>query len=49
MEDHNLEFVEEINIAIYKYGNTVGLEFDLDAARGTCRGDFAARGTRRAF
>ena len=34
-----------------QYDNTVGLEFDLDllvpelAARGTCRGEFATRGT----
>ena len=34
-----------------QYDNTVGLEFDLDllvaevAARGTCRGKFATRGT----
>ena len=46
VEEHNLEFVEEHNTAMLKswdqYGNTVGLEFDLDelvaelAARGTC-------------
>ena len=33
VEEHNLKFVEELNIAMYKnldqYGNTVGLEFDL--------------------
>ena len=34
-----------------QYDNTVGLKFDLDelvdelAARGTCRGEFATRGT----
>ena len=49
VEEHNLEFVEELNIAMYKnldqYGNTVGLEFDLDefvaefSVRGTCQGD----------
>ena len=57
--EHNLEFVEELNIAIEKksdqYGNTVGLEFDLDelvaerAARGTCRGEPATHGTRQVF
>ena len=46
VKEHNLEFGEELNIAMQKksdqYGNTVGLEFDLDelvtqlAARGTC-------------
>ena len=49
VEEHNLEFVEELNIAMLKnldqYANTVGLEFDLVelvtefAVRGTCRGD----------
>ena len=54
MEKNNLDFVEELNyIAMYKnldqYGNTVGLEFDLDeliaelTARGTCRGQLATR------
>ena len=50
-----IEFVEKIYIAMQKkldqYDNTVGLEFDLAllvaelAARGTCRGKFATRGT----
>ena len=45
-EEHNLKFVEELNIAMQKnkdqYGKTEVLEFDLDelvallAARGTC-------------
>ena len=58
-EEHNLEFVEELNIAMQKnkdqYGNTEVLEFDLDelvavlAARGTCRGELAIRGTRQVF
>ena len=53
MAEHHLEFVEEHNIATQKnldqYGNTVGLEFDLDewiselAARGTCVGELATR------
>ena len=53
MAEHNVEFVEELNIAMKKnldqYGNTVGLEFDLDeliaklAARGTCVGELATR------
>ena len=30
VEENNLEFVEELNIARYQDGNTVGLEFDLD-------------------
>ena len=57
--EHNLEFVGELNIAIQKNldqcGNTLGLEFDLDelvaelAARGTCRGELATRGTRQVF
>ena len=44
--EHDLEFIEKLNISMEKnldqYGNTVGLEFDLDelvaelAARGTC-------------
>ena len=48
VEEHNLEFVEELTIAIYnnldQYGNTVALEFNIDEliaelpARGTCRG-----------
>ena len=34
-EEHNLEFVEQLNIAMYveelhRYGNTVGLKFELD-------------------
>ena len=38
-----------------QYGNTVGLEFDLDefiaelAVRGTCRRELATRGTRQIF
>ena len=38
-----------------QYGNTVGLEFDLEelvaelAAHGTCRGELATRGTRQGF
>ena len=38
-----------------QYGNTVGLEFDLDeliaelSAHGTCRGAQATRGTRQVF
>ena len=53
VEEHNREFVDELNIAIKKnldqYGNTVGLEFDLDeliaelVAQGTCRGELATR------
>ena len=53
IEEHNLEFVEELNIAMQKnldlYGITMGLEFDLGeliaelAARGPCRGELAAR------
>ena len=50
-----IEFVGKLYIAMQKnldqYDNTVRLEFDLDllvaelAARGTCRGEFATRGT----
>ena len=58
VEEHNLEFVEELNIAMQKnldqYGNTVGHESYLDelvaelAARGTnCRGELATHGTRQ--
>ena len=58
VEEHNLEFVEQLNITMQKnqdqYGsNTVGFEFDLDelvaelAARVTCQGELAIRGTRQ--
>ena len=49
-----ITFVGKFYIAMQKnldQYNTVGLEFDLDlldaelAARGTCRGEFAIRGT----
>ena len=50
-----IEFVGKFYFAMQKnldqYDNTVGLDFDLDllvaelAARGTCRGKFATRGT----
>ena len=58
VEEHNLEFVEELNIAMQKnqdqYDNTVGLEFDLDelvaelATLGTCQGKHAT-GVTQAF
>ena len=51
VEEHNLEFVEELNIVMQEkqdqYDNTVGLEFDLDelvaelATLGTCQGKLA--------
>ena len=50
-----IDFVGKFYIALQKkldqYDNTVRFEFDLDllvaelAARGTCRGKFATRGT----
>ena len=49
MEEHNLEFVEEFNIVMCKnsdrYGNTVGLGFDLDELNA----ELAYRGTRQVF
>ena len=59
VEEYNLEFVEEFNIAMQKnldqYGNTVGLELDLDelvaelAARLTCRIELTTHQTRQVF
>ena len=59
VEEHNFEFVEELNITMQKnldqYGNTVGLELNLDelivelAASGTCREELATRRTRQVF
>ena len=58
VEKHNHEFVE-LYIAKYKnlhqYGNSVGLEFDLDelitelAARETCREELTTLKTRQVF
>ena len=48
-EEHNLEFVEELNIAMQKnheqYGNTEGLEFDLYELIA----ELATHGTRKIF
>ena len=59
VEEHNLKFVEELDIAMQmnldQYGDTVGLELDLDeliselAACGTCRGELASLETRQVF
>ena len=49
VEEHKLEFVEELNIAMQKnqdqYCNIVGLEFDLDELVA----ELTTRGTRQVF
>ena len=49
VEEHNLEFVDELSIAMQtnldQYGTTVGLELDIDELIA----ELATRGTRQVF